>query len=170
MERKKSRGSIGYGVKTYTMVQPHTLTGPAASRLSLNHLLPMRQQNLMRRTVATARHPTALLVAAIVTVIRAKAANIRKSDIELINTRVVRKDFKLPTFDDLETGDVTYACYTNAERNLICENIFASILEKRHPKAEENFDIPQGTLIIKGKVLILFKNKSVVSLVQLHRN
>jgi len=76
--------------------------------------------------------------------------NIRQSDIELINTRVVRKDFKLPTFDDLETGDVTYACYTNAERNLICENIFASILEKRHPKAEENFDIPQGMLIIKG--------------------
>ncbi len=49
-------------------------------RLSLNHLLPMRQRNLMRRTVATARHPTALLVAAIVTVIRAKAANIRKRD------------------------------------------------------------------------------------------
>jgi len=69
----------------------------------------------------------------------------RRSDIELINTRVIRKDFKLPTFDDLETGDVTYACYTNAKRNLICENIFASILEKRHPKAEENFDIPQGT-------------------------
>jgi hypothetical protein len=34
----------------------------------------------MRRTVATARHPTALLVAAIVTVIRAKAANLRKRE------------------------------------------------------------------------------------------
>jgi hypothetical protein len=40
----------------------------------------MRQQNLIRRTVATACHPTALLVAAIVTVIRAKAANIRKRE------------------------------------------------------------------------------------------
>jgi hypothetical protein len=56
--------------------------------------------------------------------------NTRRSDIELINTRVIRKDFKLPTFDDLESGDVTYACHTNAERNLIFENIFASILEK----------------------------------------
>ena len=81
--------------------------------------------------------------------------NIRQSDIELINTRVIRKDFKLPTFDDLESGDVTYACYTNAKRNLICENIFASILEKRHPKAEKTFDIPQGTLIIKGNFMEL---------------
>ena len=41
--------------------------------------------------------------------------NIRQSDIESINTRVVRKDFKLPTFDDLETGDVPHVCYRNAE-------------------------------------------------------
>jgi hypothetical protein len=54
----------------------------------------------------------------------------RRSDIELINTRVIRKDFKLPSFGDLESGDVTYACYTTAKRNLICESIFASILEK----------------------------------------
>jgi hypothetical protein len=34
----------------------------------------------MRRTVATARHPTSLLVAAIVNVIRAKAAYLRKRE------------------------------------------------------------------------------------------
>jgi hypothetical protein len=71
---------------------------------------------------------------------------------------VIRKDFKLPTFDDLESGDVTYACYTNAKRNLICENIFASILEKRHPKAEENFDIPQGILIISRNLRVTKKS------------
>ena len=43
-----------------------------------------------------------------------------------------------------------YACYTNADRNLISDNIFATILEKRHPKEHETFEIPEQTIIIKG--------------------
>ena len=86
--------------------------------------------------------------------------DLRQSDIELINTRVIRKGFKLPSFEDLDSEDVTYACYTNAERNLISDNIFASILENRHPKADENFDIPSGTLIIKGNFMDPKTNQS----------
>jgi hypothetical protein len=53
--------------------------------------------------------------------------------------------------EELQGGDITYACYTNAERNLISDNIFATILESRHPKKDcEQFEIPEQTLIIKG--------------------
>ena len=55
-----------------------------------------------------------------------------------------------PSFEELQGNDVSYACYTNADRNLISDNIFATILEKRHPKEHETFEIPEQTIIIKG--------------------
>ncbi len=56
----------------------------------------------------------------------------------------------LPSIEDLEGNDISYACSTNAERNLICDNIFANILKQRHPKEDQNFDTPKHTIIIKG--------------------
>ena len=74
-----------------------------------------------------------------------------KEDLNIINTRVVGPNLSLPTVEELQGGDITYACYTNAERNLISDNIFATILESRHPKKDcEQFEIPEQTLIIKG--------------------
>jgi hypothetical protein len=73
-----------------------------------------------------------------------------KEDIELINTRVVGPDLTLPSLDNLEGADVTHACATNSYRNLICDNIFANILKHRHPKENENFEIPKQAIIIKG--------------------
>jgi hypothetical protein len=70
--------------------------------------------------------------------------------VELGNTRVDGPNLSLPTFEDLQGGDITYACYTNAEWNLISDNIFATILENGHPKVSETFEIPEETIIIKG--------------------
>jgi len=53
---------------------------------------------------------------------------------KLINSRVVGENFALPSFEELQEKDVSYACYTNANRNLISDNIFVMILEKWHPK------------------------------------
>jgi hypothetical protein len=63
---------------------------------------------------------------------------------------VVGPNLSLPTFEELEGADVTYACSTNAERNLISDNIFANILKYRHPRETENFEVPVQTVIIKG--------------------
>ena len=71
-------------------------------------------------------------------------------DMELINTRVIGPNLSLPTFEELQGAEITYACYTNADRNLITDNIFASILENRHPTQHESFDIPEQTIMIKG--------------------
>jgi hypothetical protein len=65
-------------------------------------------------------------------------------------TRVVRPNLSLPPFEALEGADVTYACLTNAERNLISDNIFANILKHRHPRESENFEVPVQTVKIKG--------------------
>ena len=46
--------------------------------------------------------------------------------------------------------DITYACSTNAERNLITDNNFGNILKTHHPKIGESFSIPLQTIIIKG--------------------
>ena len=73
-----------------------------------------------------------------------------KEDIELINTRVIGPNLALPTIEELQGGEISYACYTNADRNLITDNIFARILECRHPKSEETGEIPKQTIIIKG--------------------
>ena len=74
----------------------------------------------------------------------------RWKDMKLINSRVVGENLVLPSFEELHGNDVSYACYTNANRNLISDNIFATILEKRHPKVHETFEIPEQTIIIKG--------------------
>jgi hypothetical protein len=58
----------------------------------------------------------------------------RREDMKLINSRVVGENFALPSFEELQEKDVSYACYTNANRNLISDNIFVMILEKWHPK------------------------------------
>jgi hypothetical protein len=73
-----------------------------------------------------------------------------RGDMKLINSRVVGENLALPSFEELHGNDVSYACYTNADRNLISDNIFATILEKRHPKEHETFEIPEQTIIIKG--------------------
>jgi len=71
-------------------------------------------------------------------------------DIKLINSRVIGENLTLPSFDELQGSNVSYACYTNSERNVISDNIFATILEKWHPKEHETFEIPEQTIIIKG--------------------
>ncbi len=43
----------------------------------------------------------------------------RKEDMKLINSRVVGENLSLPSFEELQGNDVSYACYTNADRNLI---------------------------------------------------
>jgi hypothetical protein len=63
---------------------------------------------------------------------------------------VVGQNLSLPTFEELEGADVTYACSTNAERNLIGDDIFANILKHQHPRETENFEVPVQTVIIKG--------------------
>ncbi len=50
-------------------------------------------------------------------------------DIDLINTRVVGPNLSLPFVEELEGNDITYACATNAERNIESDNIFANILK-----------------------------------------
>jgi len=74
----------------------------------------------------------------------------RREDIKLMNSRVVGENLALPIFEELQGNDFSYACYTNANRNLISDNIFATILEKHHPKEHETFEIPEQTIIIKG--------------------
>ncbi len=67
-------------------------------------------------------------------------------DIELITTRVVGPNLSLPSSEKIDGDDITYACATNAERNIVSDNIFANILKKRHPKENESFDIPNQTI------------------------
>jgi hypothetical protein len=71
-------------------------------------------------------------------------------DIDLINTRVLGTDLSLPTFEELQGANISYACYTNADRNLISDNIFATILKQHHPKENEIWEIPMQSIIIKG--------------------
>jgi hypothetical protein len=75
--------------------------------------------------------------------------------VEKINTRVVGPKLSLPSLERLNGADITYACATNTDRDLICDNIFANILKQRHPKEDEDFNIPQETIIIKGNFLNL---------------
>jgi len=73
-----------------------------------------------------------------------------KDDITKINTRVIGSTLSLPTPEELDNSDITYACATNADRNLISDNIFANVLKHKHPKENESFEIPNSTIIIKG--------------------
>ena len=43
----------------------------------------------------------------------------------LITTRVVGENLMLPSFEELQGKDISDACYTNADRNLISDNTFA---------------------------------------------
>jgi hypothetical protein len=61
----------------------------------------------------------------------------------------------LPSLEELNGAEITYACATFADRNLICDNIFANILKQRHLKEDEDFYVPQETIIIKGDFLNL---------------
>jgi hypothetical protein len=77
-------------------------------------------------------------------------------DTELINTRVVGPNLSLPSFEELDGNDITSACATNAEKNIVSnnifavsDNIFANIFKHRHPKEIETFDILKQTIIIK---------------------
>jgi hypothetical protein len=79
---------------------------------------------------------------------------------EKINTRVVGPNLSLPSLEDLNGADIAYVCATNADRNLICDNIFANILKQRHTKEDEDFNIPQETIIIKGNFLNMKTDKS----------
>jgi hypothetical protein len=72
------------------------------------------------------------------------------ADNEIINTRVVGQNLSLPSFEELQGNEITYACATNSERNTISDNIFANVLKNRHPKENESLDIPKQTIIIKG--------------------
>jgi len=66
----------------------------------------------------------------------------RGDDMKLINSRVIGDNLSLSSFDELQGSNVTYACYTNSDRNVIYNNIFATILEKGHPKEHKAFEIP----------------------------
>jgi hypothetical protein len=83
-----------------------------------------------------------------------------REDMKLINSRIVGENLALPSFEELQGNDVSYACYTNANRNLISDNIFATILEKHHPKEHETFEIPEQSIIIKGNFSHLKKKSS----------
>jgi hypothetical protein len=82
-----------------------------------------------------------------------------REDMKLINSRVVGENLALPSFEELHVNDVSYAWYSNAHRNLISDNIFATILEKCHPKEYETFEIPEQTIIIKGNFSHLKTNE-----------
>ena len=71
----------------------------------------------------------------------------------------IHKNLTLPSFDELQGSNVSYACYTNSDRNVISDNIFATILEKWHPKEHETFEIPEQTIIIKGNFSHFKKNE-----------
>jgi hypothetical protein len=81
----------------------------------------------------------------------------KKEDVEKISTRVVGPNLSLPSLGELNGADITYACATNADSNLICDNIFANILKQRHPKV---FNVPQETIIIKGNFLNMKTDES----------
>jgi hypothetical protein len=61
--------------------------------------------------------------------------------------------------EELNGADITYACATNADRNLISDNIFANLLKACHPRENEDFEIPQETIIIKGNFVNLKTNE-----------
>jgi hypothetical protein len=74
----------------------------------------------------------------------------RREDMKLIISRVIGENLTLPSFDELQGNDVSYASYTNSDRNVISNIIFSTILEKRHPKEHKTFEIPEQTINIKG--------------------
>jgi len=81
----------------------------------------------------------------------------KQEDIDKINTRVVGPKLSLPSLEELNGADITHAC---ADRNLISDNIFANLLKAHHhPRENEDFEIPQETIIIKGNFVNLKTNE-----------
>jgi hypothetical protein len=91
---------------------------------------------------------------------RIHLGNTTKKDVEKINTRVLGPNLSLPSLVDLNGASISYACATNADQNLICDNIFANILRQRHPKEHEHFDVPQETIIVKGNFFYFKTNEA----------
>jgi hypothetical protein len=81
---------------------------------------------------------------------RLRKGFLKREDIEFINTRVVGSNLSLPSYEELNGDDITCACSTNVERNLITDNNFGNILKTHHPKIGDSFSVPLQTLIIKG--------------------
>jgi hypothetical protein len=75
---------------------------------------------------------------------------LRREEIEFINTKVVGSNLSLPSYEELNGDDITYASSTNAERNSIKDNNFGNILKTHHPEVDDSFSIPLQTVIIKG--------------------
>jgi hypothetical protein len=63
----------------------------------------------------------------------------KKEDIDKINTRVVGPNLSLPSLEELNGADITYACAINTDRNLISDNIFANLLKAGHPRENDDF-------------------------------
>jgi hypothetical protein len=79
----------------------------------------------------------------------------RREDLK-INSRVIGENLTLPSFDELQGSDVSYACYTNSDRNVISDNIVATILEKCHPKEHRLLKFLNRPLLSKG-ILVTVK-------------
>jgi hypothetical protein len=84
---------------------------------------------------------------------------IKQEDIDKINTRVVGPKLSLQSLEELNGEAITYACATNADRNLISDNIVANLLKAHHPRENKDFEIPQETIIIKGNFVNLKTNE-----------
>ena len=74
----------------------------------------------------------------------------READVAKLNERYVGAEgIDLPK--KLQ-GDTCYACPTNKERNAVTAAIFRDHLKRTHPRAEDNWDPPKHTIIIKGLI------------------
>ena len=61
--------------------------------------------------------------------------------------------------EELNGADIPYACATNTDRNLISDNFFVNLLKACHPWENNDFDVPQETIIIKGNIVNLKTNE-----------
>ena len=74
-----------------------------------------------------------------------------KQDFEKINSRVVGNNLKLPSLQELDGKNISYACSTNQQRNIYADKCFLKILQSFHPKKDDiSCDPPPFTIIIKG--------------------
>ncbi len=80
-------------------------------------------------------------------------------DIEFNNKRVVGSNLLLPSYEELNGNDITHACSTNAERNLIKDNNFAKYFENTPSKKGDSFSILLQTMITKGNFIELKTGK-----------
>ena len=72
-------------------------------------------------------------------------------DFEVINSRLVSKSLLLPTIEELQGRQISYACSTNKERNIYSDKCFLEILQCYHPKQNDiEKEAPLHSVIIKG--------------------